>query len=79
MQGCTPRHTTQDIKTNRRLNETFYVESCGFSSVSLILAGFQVGFFFREVHPGSEWLAKMAKTRQNENKNFQTITNRGDS
>ena len=26
-----------------------------------------------------KWLAKMTKTRQNENENFQTMTNRGDS
>ena len=38
------------------------------------------GTFFREVHPGSEMaIAKMTKTRQNENENFQTMTNRGDS
>ena len=38
--------------------------------------------FFREVHPGilaRKWLAKMTKTRQNENENFQTMTNRDDS
>ena len=36
------------------------------------------GIFFREVHPGSD-MAEMTKTRQNENENFQTMTNRDDS
>ena len=71
------RTTAQETKKNRRLNEAFYVGRCGFGSASFIKAGFQVVFFFREVHPASE----MARTRRqkNDNGNFQTMTNRGDS
>ena len=48
-------------------------------SVSLIEAGFQVGLFFGRSILARKWLAKMAKTRQNENENFQTMTDRDDS
>ena len=65
-----PLETAPDMGKFRRLNGTFYGESCGFRLVSLIQAGFQVGLIFREVRPGSEMashagLAKMTKTRQN--------------
>ena len=57
----------------RRLNETFYGGSCGFRSDSTW------DFFFGRSILAREWLAKMTKTRQNENENFQTMTNRDDS
>ena len=47
-------------------------------SVSFIKAGFRVGLFFGRSILARKWLAKMTKTRQNENENFQTMTNRDD-
>ena len=54
-------------------------QSATWGVVSLIKAGFEVGLFFGRSILARKWLAKMTKTRQNENENFQTMTNRDDS
>ena len=72
-------NTAQGMDNFRRLNEHFNLGSCEFSSVSLIQAGFQVGFFFWRSILARKWLAKMTPKRQNENENFQTMANRDDS
>ena len=38
-----------------------------------------MGLFFERPILARKWLAKMTKTRQNENENFQTMANRDDS
>ena len=47
--------------------------------VSLIKPDSKWDFFFGRSILAWKWLAKMTKTRQNENENFQTMTNRDDS
>ena len=61
------------------LTKLFMGEAADLARLSLIQAGFQVGLFFGRSILARKWLAKMTKTRQNDNENFQTMTNRGDS
>ena len=56
--------TAQETQNFRRLNDNFYVGSCGFRSVSLIIAGLQMELFFGRSILARKWLAKMTKTGQ---------------
>ena len=70
---------TPGRRLGSRPNKTPHVAFPGFRSVSLILSGLQVELFGGRSILARKWLAKMTKTRQNENENFQTMTNRDDS
>ena len=56
--GRRPWATAQAMESFRRLNGTFYVGSCGFSSAPLISAGFQLGLFFGRSILARKWPAK---------------------
>ena len=60
--------TARDMKKFRRLNETFYVESCGFLLGLVDLSRIPSGACFREVHPGSEMASQNDQNDQNKAK-----------
>ena len=71
----------KNMEKNRRLG-AFTELSWGKLRISLGLVSLSqipVGTFFGRSILARKWLAKMTKTRQNENENFQTMTNRDDS